>query len=264
MTYYALHDYDKSKRGMFVIDPADAKSWNEKGYGIHWMPQVFKDNKRDMANFVQIRYWLADIDTGDKETTLRRIACAPIQPTIIVETKRGYHIYWRAKDATLENYATIETGIAEFLCADASLTTPTHTLRVPGFYHLKDPKNPFLVKTIWKNAENVYSESQMLRVFKPKPKVEFNKKHFFNSHESSIKELIDPANWEKIWKISQISAGGRNNRLSEIAFGLMRAGADENTVMSALFDMNNSLPQPLDNRELESIVKCKFNKNFYK
>lgn len=256
MILYALHDYDKSKPGMFIIKPEEAKSWNERGYGIHWSPQIFKNGERKTENLVRIRFWVADIDNGDKETMLRRIATTPVQPTYIVETKRGYHCYWRAKDATPENFAQIERGIAEYLCADGSLITPTHTLRCPGYYHLKDPQNPFLIKKVWENKNNEYSESLMLRVFKPKPKIEFNHRFFDNGEQ--LQEIIKPENWNKYLHVDRIMQGGRNNELSRIAYKLMKMGADSNLVYQVLCDINQTLNPPLDIREIRGIVKGKF------
>lgn len=256
MILYALHDYDKTKRGMIQIKPEEAKSWNEKGYGIHWMPQLFKDGSRKSEDLIQIRYWLADIDNGDKETMLRRIACLPVQPTHIVETKRGYHCYWRAKNATLENYATIEKGISESLFADGSLITPTHTLRFPGFYHMKDPENPFLIKWVWQKPENVYSEELMLRVFKPKPKFEFKKD--WSGSGMKLDEIIKPENWEKYLKVSRVIQGSRNNEMNRIAYILLKEGADEYLMMKILEEINQSLNPPLDLAELRGIVKGKF------
>lgn len=256
MILYALHDYDKTKRGMFIIKPEDAKKWNQAGYGIHWMPQVFKDNIRKTENLEQIRYWLADIDNGDKETMLRRIASLPIQPTHIVETKRGYHCYWRAKDATLENYATIEKGIAEQLCADGSLITPTHTLRFPNFYHMKDPEHPFLIKWIWQKPENIYSESLMLRVFKPKP----TKLFIFNKFDvnNNLEEIIKPENWNKYLHVDRILEGGRNNEMNKIAWRLKQMGANADLVLQVLVDINKTISPPLDYAEIKGIVKGKF------
>lgn len=255
VVFYALHDYDKSKGGMFVIKPEEAKEWNKKGYGIHWMPQVFKDNVRKTENLEEIRYWIADIDNGDKETMIRRIACLPVQPTHIVETKRGYHCYWRAKNATVEHYAEIERGIAEQLGADGSLITPTHTLRFPGFYHLKDPEHPFLIKWVWQKPENIYSEELMLRVFKPRPKFEYRK-----TWDNSVKleEIIKPENWEKYLHTSRIMQGSRNNEMNRIAYILLKEGADENLMMNLLLDINKNLNSPLDYGEIRGIVRGKF------
>lgn len=258
MILYALHDYDKTKPGMFQIDPQDAKSWNEKGYGIHWMPQVFKNGSRKVEDLVKIRFWLADLDNGDKETMFMRIAASPVPTTCLVETKRGYHCYWLAKNATPENYASIERGIAEFFCADGSLITPSHTLRAPGFYHQKDPNDPFLIKTIWRFPENQYSEELMMRVFKPKPKMEFNKKYLAAPAGERLKDIIKPENWEKYLKVSRVMPGSRNCELNRIAYILLQEGADEALMTNVLTDINNASNSPLDMGEIRGIIKGKF------
>lgn len=258
--YYALHDFDKTKRGMIQIKPEDAKSWQKKGYGIHWAPQSFKDGVRKLENLEKINYWIADIDVGDKEKTLRLIDQLPVAPTIVVETKRGFHIYWRAKDATLENYATIEKGIAEFLHADGSLITPTHTLRVPGSWHLKDPKNPFRVQILANHSDysKEYSESLMLRCFKPKPvKVPRFERERKAPVPADLQMVILPENWDKILHANLATPGNRNNQFSKMAYHLKMLGADKALMLNVLLDINNSRNIGLDYREIESIVKGK-------
>ena len=258
MILYALHDYDKEKKGMFIVDEVRAKELNKQGYGIHWMPQVFKDNIRKMENLQKIRYWIADIDVGDKEKMLRRIASLPVVPTHIIETKRGYHCYWRAKDATLGNYATIEKGISEALFSDGSLITPTHTLRFPGFYHWKDPKNPFLIKWVWKHPENEYSEALMLRCFKPKP-VKVNKFERLAQAPISVdlQTVIQPENWDKYLHADLATQGNRNNQFNKIAYHLKMLGADRGLMLRVLMDINESRNVGLDFSEIEGIVKHK-------
>lgn len=256
--FYALHDYDKSKPGMFLIDPKDAKKWNEKGYGIHWCPQVFKDGVRKTENLERIRYWLADIDNGDKDTMSRRIAQLPLDPTLVVETKRGFHVYWRAKDATAANYPIIEKGIAEFLCADGSLITPTHTLRFPGFLHQKDPKDPFMVRFVFVRKENEYSEKTMLRVFRPKPKVDPKFERTVHSADIDVQVAIDPENWVRYLHTDRIVAGNRNNEFSRIAFHLKQLGADQALILQTLLEINRKDNIGLDYREIEAIVRGKF------
>lgn len=257
MVLYALHDYDKSKPGMFIVKPEEAKSWNEKGYGIHWMPQIFKNGSRKTEDLIKIRFWLADLDNGDKETMLRRIRTAPVDPTYVVETKRGYHCYWKAKDATLANYATIERGIAEFLCADGSLITPTHTLRCPGFYHQKDPEHPFLIKTIWDEPKNQYNEKLMLRAFKPKPKIESSRRDWSNNG-GRLSEIVKPENWNRYLHVDRVIQGSRNNEMNRIAYILLKEGADENLMLDVLTGINKTLSPPLDYGEIRGIVRGKF------
>ena len=255
MILYALHDYDKTKPGMFQINPKEAKSWNEKGYGIHWMPQVFKDGSRKTEDLIKIRFWLADLDNGDKETMLMRIAASPVPTTCLVETKRGYHCYWLAKNATPENYVSIERGIAEFFCADGSLITPTHTLRAPGFYHQKDPEHPFLIKTIWRIPENQYSEELMMRVFKPKPKMEFNKKFLA---PPDLQKIADLGWLDAHFNFSKITDGNRNNDLNRIAYFLAKNGMDEGGLYQVMCDVNQRIPHPLDLHEIKAMVRGKY------
>lgn len=256
--FYALHDFDKTKRGMFLIDPADAVRLNNEGYGIHWCPQLFKDGVRKTENLEKIQYWLADIDNGPKDKMLRRIKTLALEPTHIVETKRGFHCYWRAKDATVENYATIEKGIAEALFADGSLITPTHTLRFPGFWHRKDPLDPFLVHWVKQNPQNEYSESLMLRCFKPKPiKIPRFAREFQAQPTADLQKVIQPENWDRYLHADLATQGNRNNQFNKIAYHLKMLGADKGLILRVLMEINENRNIGLDFREIDGIVKHK-------
>jgi hypothetical protein len=258
-SFYALHESDpeKKKKGMFLIDPKDAKRLNEEeGYGIHWVVQDFKDGIRKLENLEKINYWIADIDEGEKAKTLRLIAQLPIAPTFVVETKRGFHCYWRVKgEATLENYEIIEKGIAEKLGADGSLISPTHALRCPNSLHLKDPKNPFRTRILpeYSRQEQEYSEAVMLRYFKPKPEKKFEFGNF-NNQNVDLEKMIQPENWERILHTDRIKVGDRNNQLYKIAFRLRKSGADKGLILQVLDEINKKSEKPLDNHEIKSIV----------
>ena len=68
---------------------------------------------------------------------------------MVVHTKRGVHLYWllqEAQDLSLLVPAT--KAIAAKLGTDPKVATLSRILRVPGFYHLKDRADPFLVKLL--------------------------------------------------------------------------------------------------------------------
>jgi len=171
--YFALDDTGQ-KPGVMNINLSQAEGWNKLFYGIFWIFNEFKDNQRKKENLIKINTWVLDIDAGHKEQQLKRIENSPLNPSMIIETKKGHHLYWFAKDATLENYsAVVESRLVPFFGADIRAKDVCRILRVPGFYHCKDPNDKFMVKTI--RLENTsFSEDEMLTFFKPK--IEIRKK----------------------------------------------------------------------------------------
>jgi hypothetical protein len=162
---YVIHDTDPSAHGGAIrINRAEAKKWNEKGFGVFHTVQEFF-HKRRISNLRHINAWAVDLDGGTKEDMLKTILSGLV-PTMIVETKNGFHVYWKAKDATAENWRPImEHRLVPFYKADKKAKDLARILRTPGFYHMKNPTDPFLVKVVhYKHVE--YTEREMFRRYK--------------------------------------------------------------------------------------------------
>lgn len=150
-----------------VIQPSEARSRNERKEGIFFTIQGFKNNRRIMENLTNINAWAIDLDSGTKEEQEKRIKDTPLIPSMVVETKRGFHVYWFAKNATPENYRIITDKLVEKFRADKNAKDLCRILRVPGFNHWKDPNDPFKV-SIAHRIDKFYSEQEMMFFFASK------------------------------------------------------------------------------------------------
>ena len=52
--------------------------------------------KRNMDSVKAIQTWICDIDTGSKEEQLELIKNAKLQPSLVVESNHGFHLYYLA------------------------------------------------------------------------------------------------------------------------------------------------------------------------
>lgn len=113
------------------------------------------------------------MDAGTKDEQRARLNRSPLEPSLIVETKRGYQAYWNAKSgASQEHWNDVMINrMVPYFGADPNARDIARILRAPGFYHMKDPSDPFMVSVVYR-AEVSYREEQMLQVFpdKSKPK----------------------------------------------------------------------------------------------
>ncbi len=165
---FALHD-DPNRRelGAYKIHSRDAEMVNREGYGIFWVVNDY-DGLRRRGNLTQINFWFAEIDGDTKKTQEEILRACPLLPSLVVESKRGYHVYWKAVDATLDNWKRIvRWGIVPAVGGDPKATDPLRLLRAPGFDHMKNPADPFPVRVVYENAV-AYTEAQMLRAFPSK------------------------------------------------------------------------------------------------
>jgi RepB DNA-primase from phage plasmid len=252
MQLYALHDYNDNlkKRGAFEITKEERYKYNAMGYGIFIAPNEFCGGRK-IANLEKISFWLADIDEGTKEEQLAKIKDLPIKPTIIIETKKGYHCWWGAVDATLENYKEVEKGLIKRLNADKACTDVSRILRCPGTWHKKDPQNPYFVQMI-ENNRRAYTEEKMLCAYQlPKPKLKPIK---FNGEK---KDFLDETKWERIFKLSKISEGNRNSTMARYTFWLKDSNMPNNEIIYIINGLNQKLAKPLSQEEIDQLLKTK-------
>lgn len=97
-----------------------------------------------------------DLDRGVSNGEIKKIA-ENYKPELIVNSSPGkYHLYWRIQATSLENWQMIQSAFAYDLDGDTSLEQYNKTLRVPGFYRLKEGENG-LIKLMpqvkWYKAE---------------------------------------------------------------------------------------------------------------
>lgn len=256
MTLYALHDWDpdlKTQFGAFPVPESRAGNFNDRGYGIYFTPNDFT-GARKKENVTRINYWIADMDTGTKPEQMARIDKIILKPSKIIESKRGYHLYWAAVDGTIENYRRIQEGIIEKTGADAAVKDPARLMRAPGYYHRKNKDDPFLVRVAFQSGDK-YAEKEMLYVFGQKKPV-VHKKYVFDQ-AAGKSEMLDPANWNRIFRFDRLTNGNRNNEFCRITLWLRDTGFPPATITETIREMNRRITTPLPDHEIESILRGK-------
>jgi len=168
MSFYRLDDSGiHETKGLIPISCNELHRWNDDKWGVFFAINEF-EGRRLKENLTNIRSWYVDLDKEDKEGLFKRIEQTHLAPSLVVETKNGYHIYWKAHEASEENYAEIQTRLAYNFRAKDCLKDTTRVMRIPGFYHWKDPLNPFLVAKVY-SRKVTYSDKMMLAFYPKKP-----------------------------------------------------------------------------------------------
>lgn len=164
---YRMLDAPDANKAAIPVSREEARRWNtpELGYGIFFTVNEF-DGARRKENLKRISAWAIDMDAGTKREQQLRLQSSPLVPSMIVETKRGYQAYWVARDAKAEHWnAIVLERLVPFFGADKNARDICRILRVPGFDHLKDPKDPFRVRIAFQH-EVAYTERQLAQAFK--------------------------------------------------------------------------------------------------
>lgn len=138
---------------------------NSAGAGIFITINTVATGKpRTKANMVQIRAVFEDQDqAGTPELAY------PIEPHCIVESSPGKrHAYWLVEGLPLESFGPVQKAIAAFCKSDPSVSDTSRVMRLPGFYHMKDPTTPFMVRILRLEPFQPYKAEQILSAFPPK------------------------------------------------------------------------------------------------
>ena len=245
--------------------------------------------KKEQTKLI-IKYYFIDIDNDgkDKETKkiiqerynndyskdkqLENIMNLIIKPSMIIETKNGYHCYWKLKEPiTIESYTTdnehiknwkyIEQGIQEKLVADKSTTNINRLFRTPYFYHRKHPDDSFLVE-IKHIDERTFTETEMLDYFKlpEKPKPEPKKRTY--DYPDNLKSTNFADGFIRWWldKYSNTIDGGRHYTMKNAVVCLVKTNQEQNLNLdlnSLIYKLNESFEPPLT--DIENFIKWKDN-----
>lgn len=97
-------------------------------------------------------YFDLDFIQEYKKAKLEMIHTSELPPSYIVETRNGLHVYWLLSEgAELEQFAICEEKLIKYFDADKKVKNPARLMRVPNFFWMKDPQNPYLVTILQRN-----------------------------------------------------------------------------------------------------------------
>lgn len=178
---YALLEGTNIKQAPIRINHQNAQMFNNQHYGIFLTVNSF-DKKRRLKNLARVNAWFVEIDTENKKETLDLLKSKGLFPTLIIESKRGFHIYWVCCDTSFEKTVNswdriVKRGLVPFYNSDPKASDICRILRAPGFYHWKDRNNPFVIKLVHK-AKVAYTVNEMIRNYPDANEKENQQKEF--------------------------------------------------------------------------------------
>ena len=195
-------DKKENRKGFTICEPirwisanqSRLVKLNESGGGVFFTPNPCKGGRKE-TNVTSIEWVYADLDEGTKDQMLERIDASPIVPNFIVETARGYHLYWKCKCERKE-FDRIIKGVIKFFDSDPAISSTNEVLRLPGFNHMKG--EPFMVNVEYSDMNNIQTPEEMIKAFPYIPiMLEFKEKHnltetnFDLIKQAPIKELLN-------------------------------------------------------------------------
>ncbi|WP_332833332.1 DNA primase family protein [Clostridium perfringens] len=151
----------KGKNLSFNINDFQSKSkvlmaHNEANRGIFFVVNSGGNSDRKI-NKINAQFF--ECDTLSLEDQLENISKFPLEPSIIVQTKKSLHVYFIIKNGKVEKFRDIQKKLAKHFNGDGSCINESRVMRVPGFYHCKE--EPVRVKCIKFNPKLFYTQEDL-------------------------------------------------------------------------------------------------------
>lgn len=166
------------------------KDLNESGYEAYFTVNGFANFAADgdckLERMTSVNSFFVDIDGRKDEAELEAIR-AVLMPTFVIETMRGYHLYWLLDEAlfrdemtetewseTVKKWEGIEAAVVAAVKGDPVVKDATRILRVPGTHYWKKSgdawkggvdKAPFKVSIVSSNIAYRYTMDQVSEKF---------------------------------------------------------------------------------------------------
>ncbi len=131
---------------------------NRQGAGIFVaVNALVPDKPRRKAHVQRVRAVLLDLDAP--QDTLPPF---PLEPHLVVESSPGrHHVYWLVEGLPVDQFAPLQKSLARRYQGDPVVSDACRVMRLPGFYHRKDPSRPVMARLIAHRLHPPYAPGQI-------------------------------------------------------------------------------------------------------
>lgn len=159
---HGIQMYQLRNKGMYATTRPDMSTnlWLTPNTSNQYKNGRKKAKGEDITDF---NSWFVDIDAGKvngkylpldevarRKTKMRAVISALPEPTAVIETRNGYHVYFACYNVnSREDWQAIEDKLIDRIkIADPCARDVSRLLRVPYSIHTKDPSNPYTCNLI--------------------------------------------------------------------------------------------------------------------
>lgn len=195
----------------YEINEPDLERAKSLNLGVYFTVNQLGDvknkngNLRYRENVLHPLACFADFDAGTFEEQYAKIAESPLEPSAIVKSGHGYHVYWfldKAEKKDIVRWTEIQKSIADYFSSDPAVNDPGRLMRLPTSWHCKDAE-PILVTLEKCDSKLRYSLDEIATEFPPLKSTEVS---------SEIEKLL----------ATTITTGGRNTAATRIIGKLLK------------------------------------------
>ena len=111
------------------------------------------------GDIVRINAQFMECDKLPLKEQLAQIKAFPLEPSLIVKTRKSLHCYWLVKNGHIDRFRHIQRQLVAQFGADSACINESRVFRLPGFNHCKE--DPILVKVVKFNPELRYEQDEL-------------------------------------------------------------------------------------------------------
>ncbi|MBK5970905.1 MULTISPECIES: DUF3987 domain-containing protein [Thiorhodovibrio] len=138
---------------------------NQAGAGVFVTVNETRGQTRRAGDVVRVRACFADYDPP-KTAPAPALADYPLAPVMLVESSPGKtHTYWTVDGLDLLHFKPMQQAISGRLGSDPAPNDLPRVMRLPGFYHCKNPDHRHLVRVVWTDERQPYQAEQVRAAF---------------------------------------------------------------------------------------------------
>ena len=147
---------DKKKKSLFDFSIPDLKKLNSQDRGIFFV--VNGDSQKDKG-VRHARAHFIDFDDFPFPEQIRRLNHFPLEPSIIIKTRKSLHCYWLIQDGDIKQFRNIQKRLIQYFESDPIIFNESRVMRIYGFEHRKF--DPVMVTLIKFDPELMYTQRQL-------------------------------------------------------------------------------------------------------
>ncbi|WP_175548530.1 CHC2 zinc finger domain-containing protein [Dethiosulfatibacter aminovorans] len=165
INFNCIKQYGKKLNSEYNDKTIDVLSQlNEQGYNIYFYVNGggVKDKEINKFNALFIdfdkgkiqskEYYPLDEVAKYKEECIKKVQDFDFEPSFIVETRNGIHVYWLLNEGALpEEWKICTEKLISYFDSDPRVKNPARLMRVPNYNWIKDINNPFMCNIIESN-----------------------------------------------------------------------------------------------------------------
>jgi hypothetical protein len=141
--------------------------YNSLGFNCYYYPnypRLVNDPKAfftgvdiDVFEWVYVDMDLKDDIYPSKDAFLDKLASFPLEPTKVVDSGNGLHVYWRVSDLDAKSFLQLNRRLARAFKTDLAVGKIKQLLRIPGTINTKKKEEPRFCEILFDDSTNTYA-----------------------------------------------------------------------------------------------------------